>query len=172
MTIRRNFTAEQLREIIAYDPATGIFVWLPRSGRPNFNGQYAGKEAGALVCNGSGNTYKMIGAFGQRYMAHILAHLYVTGVWPEAYIDHIDRNGLNNSWANLRLATPKQNAANSKRYSTNSSGCKGVSYSKSHKKWRSTYGRLWLGQFNTKEEAQEAYIAKAKELHGEFARTE
>ena len=172
MTRRRTFTAEQLREIITYDAATGIFVWLPRKGRPNFNGQYAGKEAGPVSGNGSGNTYKSISAFGQRYKAHILAYLYMTGKWPAAYIDHIDRNGLNNSWANLRLATAMQNAANAKRYSSNTSGLKGVSYSSTHGKWRAMYSRYWLGHYDTKEEAHEAYLAKARELHGTFARSE
>ena len=168
MNKRRTFTSEQLREIVHYNPDTGVFTWLPRSYPPSFNATFGGKEAGGLVSNDTGIFYKMIRVHGSKYLAHILAHVYVTGQWPTKYIDHVDGNGLNNSWTNLRLATAEQNSVNSKLYSRNTSGLRGVSYSKAHNRWRSTYGKTWLGQYKTKEEAYAVYVAHVTALHGEF----
>lgn len=50
-------------------------------------------------------------------------------------IDHINRNGLDNRKANLRMATNSQNNANKSLQSNNTSGYKGVCWDKSRKKW-------------------------------------
>lgn len=76
---------------------------------------------------------------------------------------------------NLREATNSQNIANSKLFSSNTSGHKGVSYSKSKEKWRAYVCKdgatIWLGYYNSKEAAHRAYSDKATELFGEFANT-
>lgn len=91
-------------------------------------------------------------------------------------IDHRDGNSLNNRRANLRLATHAQNQHNRKAYATNTSGYKGVSYYRPTGKWVARIelkGKCkGLGYFFTPEAAHAAYIAAAKELHGEFARWE
>lgn len=90
--------------------------------------------------------------------------------------DHIDLNGLNNRRSNLRLATPLQNAANRGMLVTNTSGYKGVSWSKADKKWRATIGyrgkKLSLGLFDDPADAHRSYCKAASELHGDFARFE
>jgi hypothetical protein len=57
----------------------------------------------------------------------------------------------------------------------NRSGFKGVAFVPQRRKWRAriTKGgrRYSLGNYETAEEAHAAYIAKARELFGEFART-
>ena len=92
---------------------------------------------------------------------------------PEGYeIDHKDRTRLNNRRSNLRYATHAQNCVNSFRC-TNTSGFKGVSWSKSKSKWMPeiTYqGRQYhLGRFDSKKDAARAYNKKAIEFFGEFA---
>lgn len=91
-------------------------------------------------------------------------------------IDHVDGNGLNNTRANLREATPSQNNMNAKRPLSNTTGYKGVSPTYNGKKWRARIkvnGRqTHLGTFDTPEEAHAVYCEKARELHGEFARFE
>lgn len=91
-------------------------------------------------------------------------------------VDHVDTNPLNNRRENLRLATSTQNNANQNRRRDNTSGFKGVSYSKNAKKWAAAIqtkgNRIHIGYFDTAEQAYEAYCAEAKKLFGEFARFE
>ncbi len=87
--------------------------------------------------------------------------------------DHINGNGLDNRRENLREVTRSQNAMNVKYYSTNVSGYKGVSHIKKHGKYRAAIGLngdiIYLGEFDTPEQAHKAYCEAAKELHGDFA---
>ena len=92
----------------------------------------------------------------------------------DTIIDHVNGNPLDNRRENLRLATYSQNMANSKLRSDNTTGFKGVSWSKQKGKFRAY---IWfekklyhVGFFNTAEEASEARQIKAIELHKEFAR--
>lgn len=91
------------------------------------------------------------------------------------FIDHIDGNGLNNRRSNLRFANSSQNQANkSKQKTPSSSQFKGVCKTPSGK-WRAevTCNKVVyrLGLFQTEMEAALAYDAKAKELFGEYAKT-
>lgn len=78
-----------------------------------------------------------------------------------APVDHINGDRLDNRRSNLRVATPSENALNSKRYATNTSGYPGVSLRKRNltKPWeaRVVYlGRyVYGGYFATPEEAAE-----------------
>lgn len=89
------------------------------------------------------------------------------------YIDHIDRNGLNNSRSNLRAATASQNIANAGMFNTNTSGYRGVTYDKERGcykaaiKFKKKY--KFIGRFSNPAEAALAYNNAAKILFGEFA---
>jgi len=95
----------------------------------------------------------------------------MTGEWPVVEIDHRDQNGLNNCWANLRLADKSQNSANRGANRNNRIGLKGVS--KQGKRYRATIQVRghWqqIGVFDTPELAHAAYAAAASRLCGEFA---
>ncbi len=90
------------------------------------------------------------------------------------YVDHIDGNPLNNTIENLRMCRKQQNEFNTKIRMDNSSGYKGVSFSKSKRLYRAYINRdgkqYFLGYFLTKEEAAVAYNEAAVVLFGEFAR--
>jgi len=62
---------------------------------------------------------------------------------------------------------------NRKNQKNNTSGYKGVCYEKLTNKWRATIGLnnklKSIGNFDTKEEAAEAYRKASALLHGEFA---
>lgn len=97
---------------------------------------------------------------------------------PGFVIDHINGNGLDNRFCNLRIATYAENAANSRkrRQDNTTSEYKGVWLAKDiwrKKRWvariRANGKRRHLGHFATQEEAAVAYDAAAKDLYGEFA---
>lgn len=88
--------------------------------------------------------------------------------------DHRDRNGLNCTRANLRIATYAQNSSNIPISRRNVSGYKGVAPDRQHPAlWRAEIcakNKLYrLGSFATAEEAARVYDAAARRLHGEFA---
>jgi hypothetical protein len=87
-------------------------------------------------------------------------------------VDHIDGNTLDNRRANLRLATHSENLRNMKRKKNNRSGYRGVHRVRNRWCAQITCNRKvrTLGTFATAEEAHEAYVKAATELHGEFAR--
>jgi len=89
--------------------------------------------------------------------------------------DHRDHNGLNNTRGNLRVATKSQNAMNSVCRSNSISGYKGVVWRKDRAKWTAQIFMnrkgLRLGAFTCPMQAAKAYDKKARELFGEYART-
>ena len=89
--------------------------------------------------------------------------------------DHINSNGLDNRRTNLRICVASQNQANRGKQKNCKSGFKGVSWNKSNRKWVSliqVLGKhIYLGGFDCKINAARAYDEKAKEVFGEFART-
>lgn len=158
-------TAERLREVLHYDPETGVFTC-----RINRRRARTGDIAGTLTKKG----YVQIAIDGSLYLGHRLAWLYMTGEWPELDCDHEDTNKSNNRWSNLREATPTQNNANCRTRSHNVSGLKGVRYDKRRSRWWACLTAnkkfVWLGYHPTPEAAHAAYVTAAKDYFGEFAR--
>lgn len=91
-------------------------------------------------------------------------HREIMKATKDQVVDHIDGNALNNSRSNLRLCTVGENNHNRDPVGVWQKG----------NKWYSQIGyegvRHWIGSFNTFEEARAAYVAKSKELRGEFHR--
>ena len=89
-------------------------------------------------------------------------------------VDHIDRNKMNNQRDNLRSCTRQENGRNLPMKKNNKSGYKGVRRHESGK-WeaRLMFNRkhVYLGRFNTAEEAAIAYDAGAKAIYEAFAAT-
>jgi hypothetical protein len=87
--------------------------------------------------------------------------------------DHEDGDGLNNQRKNLRIATHRQNGANSRRPKNNTSGYKGATFHKATSKWlaqiKVDYKNIYLGVYSTPEEAAAAYDEAAYEHFEEFA---
>jgi len=72
---------------------------------------------------------------------------------PEKDIDHEDRNKANNRITNLRLLSRSENILNSGLRSDNISGHRGVCFDASRNKWLARFDTVFIGRFNTKEEA-------------------
>ena len=159
-------TKDHLMSVLSYCEQSGNFVWLVQTGRA-----LPGMIAGSLGKDG----YVQIKIGGKLYKAHRLAWLYMIGEWPKGRLDHKDNCQSNNRWDNIRPASHSQNMANRKLNNNNKAGFKGVSFYKKLGKYGSRVSKdgvsYHLGVFDTPEEAHEAYLAKANELHGEFARS-
>lgn len=165
---RKPLTAERLREVLHYDPETGIFTWKVSLAPRGPVGAVAG-------CSRSGRRqYVVIRIDGELFLAQRLAWLYMTDIWPTDKVDHKDNDASNNRWSNLREATNAQNCFNQGKRSVNSSGFKGVTLFKRDRVWTAQITvsgkNHYLGRFQTPEEAHAAYCEAAERLHGEFAR--
>lgn len=147
-----------LRALFWYEPKTGELRWLKiRSCR-----------AGAMK-----NGYRKVRINGRQYRASRIIWCYMTGKWPSRYIDHKNRDSGDDRWENLREANPSQNSSNTKRFSNNTSGFKGVGWCKPMKKWRARVRKdnrhIFLGYFDDPKSAYAAYCSAIVRLHGEFA---
>lgn len=154
-------TQERLKELLRYDPDTGLFTWIVGNGRRT---DQAGRRAGCPNAKG----YIRISVDQRAYMAHRLAWLYMTGKWPEQFIDHENLDKGDNRWGNLREATKAQNNANQP--ARTSSGLKGAYWSDASMSWQAKINNRYLGSYSTAEEAHAAYMDAAQEQFGEFAR--
>jgi hypothetical protein len=159
-------TPEIVREMLDYDPETGVLKWRVRPSQ----GVRAGSATGCLREDG----YLGVRIRMQTHLAHRLAWLWMTGDWPPSghEIDHINTNRADNRWGNLRLATRSQNRMNS-------AGVLGRELPKGVTKAKrggyvaaiAVSGKMiHIGSFATPKLASAAYERAAKEAFGEFAR--
>lgn len=159
----KSISHEKLKESLFYNETTGIFTWI-KSASPKIK---QGNIAGCKDRDG----YILIRIDKVLYKAHRLAWFYFYGIWPENEIDHIDGNPDNNIICNLREATRSQNMMNTKISKRNTTGFKGVY--RSGKKWEvkiHTFsdGDIYIGVFNTIEDANFARLAAENIYFKEF----
>jgi hypothetical protein len=167
-----------LRDRLKYDPETGNFVWLiPPKGTAL--GSVAGKVTdhttkAQRATGWRSNMRRTIRIKGKHYYTNRLAWFFMTGIWPQDQVDHVNLNSLDDSWSNLRLASQEQNNFNQGIRSNNKSGFKGVHLYKLTGRWCAMISiknkTRNLGYFSTPEQAHEAYKQAAKSLRGDFAR--
>lgn len=169
-------TVKYLRQVLREE--NGHLYWISRprkhfktaSAWKTWNTKYAGTEAGCLArCRHP--TWNICLNYISIKIYLIVWALYY-GKRPSA-IDHINRDATDDRIDNLRLATPSQNQANRKTPSNNTSGLKGVSFEKERNKWVASIGvnykRIFLGRFDTSEEAHVCYMEAARKHNGDFA---
>ena len=96
---------------------------------------------------------------------------------PNSLVDHKDRNPLNNTRDNLRIATQSENRRNviprHRLTKRSQSRFLGVSWDAIRKKWKAyvglNYKTIWLGRFDSDVEAAVARDFAAVKFHGDFA---
>lgn len=161
LALKSELTAARLRELLHYEPETGVFTRAMHRG----GGRKVGDVAGSLDKKG----YRVIAIDGRAYKAHRLAWLYMTDRWPAEQIDHRNRQRADNRWRNLREADNAQNQQNIGLRSNNSSGFHGVSWHRGQSKWcaRITVDKRLrsIGYFRDPSEAGAAYAAAKRALH-------
>jgi hypothetical protein len=105
----------------------------------------------------------------KKYHRHLMEEKLGRKLEKHELVDHIDGDRRNNSIENLRVCSHAENLRNQVRTKTT----KGVYLQKSGK-WRAKIHlnkkQIWLGYFNTKQEAIDAYNEASRRLHGEFGR--
>lgn len=148
----------RLRELLSYDPTTGVFTWRVKVSRKTV----VGGVAGSRMPQG----YVVVQFYGVRQYAHRLAWCYVYGSWPTGVVDHINGTKDDNRIENLRDVTQRANTQNS---TAPRRGNPYLGVSKKRNKWLaqiSDHGKhVRVGLFNTPEEAHAAYVAAKRKLH-------
>jgi hypothetical protein len=146
----KHLTAEEARERLQYNPATGLFRWRRRHHGMQKKGWFAGSD--------TVKGYKKIRIMGKDCLSHRLAWLITHGEWPEHQIDHINRRKGDNRLGNLRDVTSKENNMNHI----------GKGYVKRGGRFQAKIGidgaTKYLGNFDTAEEAHAVYLKKKAEL--------
>ena len=159
--MKKPLTAERLREVVRYEPETGIFYW-------RIQGAYR-RNPGDVAGSPSKDGRIRIRIDGTLYYRYRLAWLYVTGSWPEKNIEHINGDPTDDKWENLRDVSQIVNCQNRKRANRGSStGVLGIHKSREgnyvaqikHKGKRKT-----IGTFPTPEAAHLAYVNAKRQIH-------
>lgn len=123
-----NLLQKRLKELLHYNPDTGIFKWKDTSGKRN------GEKAGCLNADG----YLIIAVDGRTYRANRLVFLYMEGEFPVNFSDHRNRVRDDNRWENLRHATRRENNHNS----ISNNKVIGVTWKKRDNKWEAYGNRI------------------------------
>ena len=150
-------TQERLKEMLHYDPDTGVFSWLKKPAKKIVVGSRAGIARHA-------RGYRSVGLFGERHQEHRLAFLYMTGMWPDDGVDHINGIAGDNRMCNLRLCTHAENHQN--RPATDTTG---TAWSACSRRWAARIKvqgvTIHIGMFDSRQEAHQAYLAAKARLH-------
>lgn len=147
-------TQERLKNLLEYNPTTGIFTYKKRDISSyndiryvtRFNRYRAGKEAGNSHIEG----YLTLTIDGKVYKCHRLAWFYVHGEWPDQ-IDHVNGIRRDNRILNLRNVSKIENGRNQGVYVTNKSGLPGVYWNNQLERWHARINspkRIHLGFFD------------------------
>jgi len=149
--MKNKLTQERLKELLNYDPETGIFT--RKIGRGGF-------KIGSIAGTPQNNGYIQICIDYKIFLASRLAFLWVEGYFPENETEHCDRDRANNCWSNLREASRSCNLRNRGVFRNNTSGITGVSWYKPSSKWQSHIQvngeNIHLGLFKTLFDAVQA----------------
>lgn len=154
------WSQDQLKNLLSYDPDTGIFAWAVARGTKIKPGFIAG-------CPNTDGYIKIV-YMRRTYSAHRLAFLYMTGSYPEAEVDHVDGNPQNNKWANLRACSRQENMQNKLPNKGRKIGSL-VGANRNLERWISRISsngtQIHIGVYETEFEAHQAYLVKKAELH-------
>ena len=166
-------TAEELRELLDYDPETGKLTWKPRSPgkftRPRavrrFNQRFAGREALTAPIRGG---LQMGTILTKTVYAHRVAFAIHHGRWPKGEVLHRDGDRRNNRANNLVEASTSVANILKAPSRSNTAGATGIHFIARLGKWsahiRMARKQHRLGCFDTRGEAIAARQAAEERL--------
>jgi hypothetical protein len=173
---RAEISPEILREILSYDPETGILTWKARkpemfrecSNAIHQCNAWNAKYAETLADTQDGQGYVRVSIFDVKMRAHRAAWAIYYGKFPNNFIDHINGIRSDNRIVNLRDVPKILNSRNMKLAKNNTSGSVGVTWNKASEKWEAKIhvnGKTkYLGVFLNKDDAISArLLASASE---------
>jgi len=159
--MKNKIAPERVRELFDYNSKDGCLIRKIATS----NSSKVGSTVGSL--SGNGRLYTSVDSV--LFPAHILIFLWHHGYISELFIDHIDRNPLNNKIENLREVSYQCNARNAKPLKNNTSGVKGVTFRKNENKWVAQIGingkMKMIGSFINFVDAVKARYNKEVELN-------
>lgn len=161
--MKRLPTLNRIRELLTYEPDTGLFRW-----NLSFGNGPAHVDRGDVAGSVSNFGYVRITIDGRPMVAHRIAIFYVTGRWPKADTDHIDGDRSNNRFTNLRQVTRSENNENViAPRKDNLNQLRGVSNIGNCFFARITVNKVnhYLGSFSAAEAAHAAYVKAKTEMH-------
>jgi len=149
---KESLTQSRLKELLHYNPDTGYLTWSCK-----MFGIKKGDIAGCKSKYRTGKHYVSVRIDGKLYLSHRIIWLYMTGAFPENHIDHINGNGCDNRFINLRDVTKIENCRNVRKSICNTSGTVGVFWEENISKWRACIGikkkSIHIGVFKNKVDA-------------------
>ncbi|MDE4303615.1 HNH endonuclease signature motif containing protein [Phaeobacter gallaeciensis] len=172
---RDDITPEVLRELLDYDPSTGVLTWKHRDRKwfrtdrswKIWNTKHAGQRA--FTRKADANVRYTATVLGHGFSSPRIAWAVHFGEWPKEQMDHINGDPSDNRICNLRDVSAVENNRNAARRSDNTSGVTGVSWDAVNNRWKVTISvnkrNLWVGDFARKSDAIEARKA-AEQEHG------
>jgi len=177
---REELTQERLKELLHYDPETGVFTWKERP-LESFANVIAGKRWNKRFANkktvlSKSNRGNIIWLLGKIYLSRRLAWMYIYGKFPENGIDNIDGNKYNDSICNLRESTRTDDIHKCDNSRKNQKYMRGVSKINTKGKDGFQYcatittnkKNIYLGGFLTEQEAHNAYVEAKRQISPEF----
>lgn len=152
------YTQEHLKELLDYDPDTGVLRWRDRGlswfSREKdwkiWNIKYSGKVAGHRETRKSSKCgYSVIAlrVEDKLYLAHRIIWKYMTGEDPMFPLDHKNQDATDNSWSNLRKSSYLRNNRNVSKSTNNTSGVTGVCWKSKENMWLARVGDECVGRF-------------------------
>ena len=158
---QKMITQERLKELVSYNPETGVFVWISNNGMK----AKAGNIAGRIGAYG----YSVFSVDGRVYFAHRLAWLYINGEFPRNNIDHLNGVRDDNRIANLRDVTQQINCQNHRKQNGNKKELIGACFDKATGKYKAQIMHngvnFHIGRFDTQEQAHMAYVETKRSIH-------
>ena len=138
---------------------------------PDYQAFISGRKWSAVRTNSHAKTLYVIAHIKGR---NVYLHRALLGINDgKIFVDHRNKNGLDNRRRNLRSCTHSENLCNRGKTVDNLSGYKGVSFCKRALNWFARiqiHGKkIHLGRFKSAKQAAIAYKKAARKYHGPFA---